>query len=194
MIDGIKVFDTVLNHKNLNDTTSRNASDYWRSFAQAAGWNFSFERLHSLADFEYFMNRKIKETVIIFSGHGHQDDGFGFSNGDLLNLVSLAKIKLPEKNKGKTVIFSSCLLGKNTELCQKLKDFFGTNNLFAYQHTIKDQYAFLFESLLLSEMEMIYWKNQKFTENNFIEYQAKTDHIKNYNQDYVKNHPMKMYK
>jgi hypothetical protein len=194
MINGIKVFDTVLSHRNLNDTTSRNASDYWKPFAQAADWSFSFERLHSLADFDFFINRKIKENVVIFSGHGHQNDGFGFSNGELLNLASLEKLKFPEKNKGKTIIFSSCLIAKNIELCRELKDFFSANSLFAYRHTIKDQYAFLFESLLLSEMEMVYLKTQKFTENNFIDYQVKTDHIKNYNQGFVKNHPMLMFK
>jgi len=125
MITGVRVFDTVLDDKNLKDTVSRNSADFWKVFCKSAGWSFSYERIHSLVDLEYFFSKKIKENVIIFSGHGDSNDGFYLTNGDVLD--GSCNILVPEKNQGKSIIFSTCCMGQNQKLCSKLKDIFKAN-------------------------------------------------------------------
>ncbi|MNE69827.1 hypothetical protein D3C80_1655780 [compost metagenome] len=77
MFNGIRVFDTVLDGKNTRDMVSRNSADFWRPFCKSAGWSFNYERIHSLDDLKYFFSKKIKEDIIIFSGHGNEN-GFFF--------------------------------------------------------------------------------------------------------------------
>lgn len=98
MFNGIRVFDTVLDGKNTRDMVSRNSADFWRPFCKSAGWNFNYERIHSLDDLKYFFSKKIKEDIIIFSGHGNEN-GFYFSNGDCLDGKSNSFI--PVKTMGK---------------------------------------------------------------------------------------------
>ena len=58
MLNGIRVFDTVLDGKHLKDTVSRNSADFWKPFCKSAGWEFSHERVNSLNDLEYFFSKK----------------------------------------------------------------------------------------------------------------------------------------
>jgi len=191
MFNGIRVFDTVLSSRNTKDTVSRNSADYWKVYCQASGWPFSHERLHSLADFEYFMSRKIKEDVIIFSGHGSDGEGFHFSNGDVF--YGQDEIKIHAKNHGKIVIFSSCLIGKNKALSEALKDSFNAEALFAYRHEMLDKFCFLNESILLTSIEHQLERGKSFTENSFIDFVVNTEFLKNMNEKGVKSHPMEMY-
>lgn len=92
-IKGVKVFDTILARRG-NNTTSRNSADFWSAFCKASGWKFSYERIHSLADAEYFFSRKsIIEDIIIFSGHGHDEKGFQLSNDELIDGKSILEVK-----------------------------------------------------------------------------------------------------
>lgn len=189
MISGIRVFDTILStHKN-GDTAIRNAADFWRIFCAASGWEFTYERVHSLADIEYFFNQKIEEDVIIFSGHGCETDGFILSNEEVIDGRNTFTVD-PE-NHGKTIIFSSCLIGKNRKLAEGIKSFFGAKYLFAYQQIVEDRFCFLNESILLMMMNRN--KRLTFTENKFLDFQLQTDFMKNMNQSSVKNHPLLMF-
>jgi len=186
---GVRVFDTVLN-ENHKDTVSRNSADFWKPFCQSAGWDFNYERVHSLEDLEYFLSRKIKEDVIIFSGHG-ESDGFHLTNKSCFDGNNLKA--LPEKNHGKLIIFSSCLIGKNEELANKLKSYFQASALISYREIMEDRYCFLHESILLSFIEHKFSrKKNSFTSNDFIEFQCHTEFMKNMNKDNVKLHPMVM--
>ena len=190
MINGIRVFDTVLDGKNIKDTVSRNSADFWKPFCKSAGWKFSHERVHSLSDLEYFFSKMIKEEVIIFSGHGNED-GFYLSNGECFNGQNLKAF--PKKNHDKIIIFSSCLIGKNEDLSQELKSYFSANALFSYRHLMYDRFCFLNESILLTSIEHKLTRGkQSFTWNDFLEFQAETDFMKNMNGKYVKLHPMVM--
>lgn len=190
MLSGIRVFDTVLNSRNLKDTVSRNSADFWKPFCKSAGWNFSYERVHSLNDLEYFFSKKIKEDVIIFSGHGNED-GFHLSNGDCFSgneIKTFAK-----KNHGKIIIFSSCLIGTNEELCENFKSYFNASALFAYRHLMYDRFCFLNESILLTSLDHLLYKGKpSFTKNDFLDFQINTDFMKNMNEEHVKLHPMVM--
>ena len=185
MITGVRVFDTVLDSSNIKDTAGRNSADFWRPFCKSAGWDFAYERIHSLADLEYFFSKKIKENVIIFSGHGNKE-GFYLSNGDVFDKEINGAF--PEKNHGKTIIFSSCLMGKNDELCQELKSFFNADFLFAYRHLMEDRFCFLHESILLTVMQQ--HSTKKFTPKDFEYFRSQTAFMKNMNQKHVKQHPM----
>lgn len=195
MFNGVRVFDTVLSSRNTKDTVSRNSADFWKVYCQASGWAYSHERLHSLADFEYFMSRKIKEDVIIFSGHGSDgkeaEEGFHFSNGDVFS--GQEEIKIHAKNHGKIVIFSSCLIGKNKALSEALKGSFNAEALFAYKHLMQDKFCFLNESILLTSIEHQLERGKSFTENTFIDFAVNTEFLKNMNEKGVKSHPMEMY-
>lgn len=194
MTISVRVFDTILDERKLKDTVSRNSADFWKPFCKSAGWMFSHERVHSLADLNYLMSRKIKEDVIIFSGHGLKD-GFYLSNGEKLNQDAIEKKleAIPSKNHEKIVIFSSCYMGKSPALCESLKDYFGARTLFAYQHLMADRYCFLFESILLSAIEKAWSKKETFTFKDFEDFQANTFFMKNMNERHVKKHPMLMF-
>nr|WP_320135556.1 hypothetical protein [uncultured Amphritea sp.] len=190
MINGVRVFDTVLDDKNIKDTVSRNSADFWKSFCKSAGWKFSHERVHSLCDLEYFFSKKIKEEVIIFSGHGNEN-GFYLSNGECFNGKNLKNF--PKKNHDKFVIFSSCLMGKNETLSQELKSYFSAQALFSYRHIMYDTFCFLNESILLISINHKSSKGrQSFTSKDFNEFQSGTGFLKNINSKYVKLHPMVM--
>ncbi|WP_394166700.1 hypothetical protein [Photobacterium piscicola] len=186
----VRIFDTVLNGKNIKDTVSRNAADFWKPFCQSAGWKFGYERVHSLSDLEFFFSKKIKEEVIIFSGHGNEN-GFYLSNGECFNGENLKS--LPEKNHGKIIIFSSCLIGKNEKLSENLKSYFSAQAVFSYRHLMSDRFCFLNESILLTSMEHKFNRGRLiFTFNDFIDFQVETDFMKNMNEKHVKLHPMVM--
>jgi hypothetical protein len=190
MINGVRVFDTVLDGRRIKDTVSRNSADFWKPFCKSAGWTFSHERVHSLSDLEYFFSKKIKEEVLIFSGHGNEN-GFYLSNGECFTGNEIKNF--PHKNHGKLIIFSSCLIGKNEDLAQKLKSYFNSQVLFAYRHLMSDRFCFLNESILLTSIEHAFNKGKlSFTENNFIDFQIQTDFMKNMNEKHVKLHPMVM--
>jgi len=193
MINGVRVFDTVLDSQNLRDTVSRNSADFWRPLCKSANWDFSHERLHSFQDVEFFLSRKIKENVIVFSGHGLRD-GFHLTNGDLLDGHDMKPV--PAKNHGKIVIFSSCLIGASEETALQLKDYLKADILFAYQYEMSDRYCFLYESILLSSIE--HFKSKKngegsFTRKHFELFQEETMFMKNMNLKGVKKHPMLMF-
>lgn len=186
MISGIRVFDTILSKHRNGDSTIRNSADFWRPFCAASDWKFTSERVHSLADIEYFFSEPIKEDVIIFSGHGCKANGFILSNGEIINGVS--NFKVNSKNHEKIIIFSSCLIGGNKKLAEEIKKFFGAKYLFAYQQIVEDRFCFLNESILLTMMD----RNTRlaFTENKFSSFQLQTHFMKNMNQSGVKNHPL----
>ncbi len=187
MIQGVRVFDTILDGAKRKDTVSRNAADFWRPMCKSAGWAYSHERVHSLADLKYFFSKKIEENVIIFSGHG-EVDGFHLSNGEVFTPDALADF--PDKNAGKIVIFSSCFIGKNAELTLAFKQYFAAFRLFAYTELMYDRFCFLNESILLTLMEKA---GNNFTDSQFADFQSKTDFLKNLNKKHVKNHPMVMF-
>lgn len=192
MISGIRVFDTILSTKKNGDSVTRNSADFWRPFCAASGWKFNFERIHSLADIEYFFNLPIRENVIIFSGHGNHEDGFYLSNNEKID--GNHNFSINPKNRGKIIIFSSCLIGKNADLSARIKDFFGAKALFAYQHIMYDRFCFLNESILLT---MIGRKLENgrltFTQKNFEDFVEQTHFMKNMNKRGVKKHPLLMF-
>lgn len=187
---GVRVFDTVLDGRKIKDTSSRNAADFWKAFCLVSGWSFSFERVHSLADFSYFMNRKIKESVIIFSGHGNED-GWHMTNGEVLNENNIGGIH-PD-NVGKDIIFSSCLMATNIQLCKALKLQLSAKRLFAYQHIMQDRFCYINESILLSLVAKKIAKNTNFTAADFNKFMDDTVFLKNLNRKYVRPHPMLMF-
>lgn len=82
----IRIFDTILSSDKAGDSASRNSADFWKAFCFSSGWSFNYERIHSLNDVEFFFcQTKIKEQVIIFSGHGDSQDGFRLSNDEVLD-------------------------------------------------------------------------------------------------------------
>ena len=195
MIEGIRVFDTVLDVKR-NDTVSRNAADFWSPFCKSAGWKFGYERVHSLTDLEYFLSKKINENVIIFSGHGLGNlkggkVGFHLTNGDVLDGSS--NIKIHKENHGKIIIFSACLIGSNEALCKGLGKLFDAEFLFAYRHEVYDRFCFLNESILLTYIEHSTKSGDaKFNHAKFEEFRKQTMFMKNMNKEHVKLHPMRM--
>lgn len=188
---GVRVFDTVLNSRNIKDTVTRNSSSFWKEFCAASRWSFSYERVHSLTDLKYFLSRTIKEDFIIFSGHG-DNSGWHMTNGDILSAESSEEIKLHKNNTDKNIIFSSCLIANNEDLCQILKDNLHAKRLFAYKHEMLDAFCFLNESILLNQIEQVE-KNKGFTTKDFAEFQQNTNFMKNLNQKHVRSHPMKMF-
>jgi len=185
---GVRVFDTVLNKRNLRDTVSRNASSYWKEFCLASCWSFSYERIHSISDLQFFLSKAIKEDVLIFSGHGNVD-GWHMTNGEVFTPSAIEQCKINKLNFGKTLIFSSCLLGNSEEICNSYKELFGARNIFAYRHEMEDRFCFLNESILLTLMQ----DKKRFSKKSFESFQKKTGFMKNLNQAYVRMHPMVMY-
>ncbi len=186
----IRVFDTILEHHGA-DRTTRNSADFWRPFCAASNWEFNYERVHSLADIEFFFGKPIKENVIIFSGHGTAKDGFHLSNGEKIDGNNILKIH--KNNSGKIIIFSSCLIGKDSKLIEKIKYLFSANAIFAYQHIMEDRFFFLNESILLTMMDKKFTKGKNFTNTNFDEFIKKTIFMKNMNAAYVQEHPLLMF-
>lgn len=185
---GVRVFDTVLSSRNLKDTVSRNSSSFWREYCLSSGWSFSYERIHSLADIKLFLSRKIKEDFIIFSGHGNEQ-GWHMTNGDVLSTNTINDINIHNENKNKNIIFSSCLMGTNENLCEEIRESLGAKRLFAYKHLMHDRFCFLNESILLTLIE----NKINFSQKDFLDFQGKTEFMKNLNQKHVKTHPMRMY-
>lgn len=187
----IRVFDTILDTSKIKDTVSRDSSSFWRPFCKSSGWGFSYERIHSISDLNFFLSRKIKEDIIIFSGHGNTD-GFHLSNGDIFKPANENLKPVPAKNAKKIIIFSSCGIGQNEKLCEQYKSYFNADAVFAYKHLMSDRFCFLNESILLTMMSHILWKKNTFSGSNFQDFQSKTLFMKNMNQDHVKSHPMVM--
>ena len=187
----IRVFDTIL-EKKRGDSATRNSSDFWRPFCSASCWEFNYERVHSLRDIELFFSKHIKEEIIIFSGHGTDTDGFHLSNGEKID--GTQDFKKVAKNAGKTLIFSSCLIGSNLNRAVAIKQAFAASTLFAYQHVMEDRFCFLNEAILLTMLGHNLEKNRKkFSENDFIDFVVNTEFMKNMNQKGVKNHPLLMF-
>jgi hypothetical protein len=185
---GVRVFDTVLDNKRIKDTVSRNSANFWGAFTKAAGWDFSYERVHSLGDLEHFLGRVIKEDVIIFSGHG-SDSGWHLTNGECFVPGAIPATCVHSKNQGKIIIFSSCLIGKSLDRCSQYKTFFSAESVFAYRHIMCDSYCFLNESILLSVLADT---KGKIDFAGFDEFKRNTLFMKNMNQKRVKLHPMVM--
>jgi hypothetical protein len=188
----IRVFDSIL-QKSRGNSAGRNASDFWRPFCDASGWKFNYERVHSLQDVEFFFSKKIKEEIIIFSGHGCDQDGFLLSNGDKIDgTQNFTKVA---GNSGKIVIFSSCLIGGNKRLATSIKSSFAANTLFAYRHVIEDRFCFLNESILLTMLghNLETERKKSFTRNDFDDFSKKTNFMKNINQKSVRTHPLVMF-
>jgi len=185
---GVRVFDTVLDSRNLKDTTTRSSSSFWKEFCQASDWSFSYERIHSLADLQVFLKKTIKEDFIIFSGHGN-DSGWHMTNGDALSPQTLSELDINDKNRNKNVIFSSYLMATNDDVCFKIKKLLFAKRIFAYRHIMQDRFCFLNESILLTLIE----QKDSFNQKDFEDFQEKTKFMKNINQKHVKLHPMKMY-
>lgn len=187
----IRVFDTILKN-NKGNSAARNSSDFWKPFCDASDWKFNYERIHSLQDVEFFFSKKIKEDIIIFSGHGCDKNGFLLSNGDKIDgTVDFTKVA---GNAGKIVIFSSCLIGGNESLATSIKLSFAAHTLFAYRHEIEDRFCFLNESILLTMMGHKRENGKKsFTSGDFDDFVEKTRFMKNINQKSVKTHPLVMF-
>lgn len=189
---GIRVFDTVLDGGNLKDTSSRHSAGFWREFCHASNWSFSYERIHSLKDLSFFLNRTIKENVIIFSGHGY-NDGWHMTNGDILNADSLANIRIHANNLGKDIIFSSCLMARNDDMCKSLKNIFCAKRLFAYNEEVQDRICFLNESILLMLIAKKLSKQRNFAAGDFLDFKENTNFMKTLNKRNARVHPMEMY-
>lgn len=192
MTISVRVLDTILDDRKLKDTVSRNSADFWKPFCKSAGWSFSHERIHSYADLNFLMSKKIKEDVIIFSGHGNEN-GFFLSNGDRIDGKCDDLKEIHPKNHNKYIIFSSCLIGKASKTSEQLKDYFQAKRLFSYQHLMADRYCFLYESILLSSIEKALYKKDNFSESDFEAFKKNTMFMKNMNESHVKKHPMLMF-
>ena len=154
--------------------------------------SFSHERVHSLEDLNFFLNRKIKEEIIIFSGHGDEIDGFQLSNKEFFNRAS--DIRCHPKNQNKLIIFSSCLIGKSDHLLKGYYDFFAARAVFAYRHIMDDKYCFLIESLLLLKLEKSFNSSENpLTDAFYGKFVEETNFIKNMNKKNARKHPLVMF-
>lgn len=189
---GIRVFDTILDGRRIRHTSKRNAADFWCAFCQSANWNFSYERVHSLVDVNFFFKKKIKEDVIIFSGHGSDRRGWNLSNGECIKGKTDKLSDFPTKNHNKIIIFSACLIGNNEKLLISMQNLFNSKMIFAYKQIMYDSYCFIHESILLSLIEEKCRKKQDFVESDFNNFLSNTEFMKNMNRRNVKNHPMVM--
>lgn len=187
---GVRVFDTILEEKGA-DRTTRNSADFWRPFCAASGWDFSYERVHSLNDVDFFFSRPIKENIIIFSGHGSDSAGFHLSNDEVMDGTN--QFAVHKKNFGKTIILSSCSIGKDPVLAANIKTSLNADNLFAYQHDVEDRFCFLFESMLLTMVEHRLQRKTSFGSAQFEEFLNSTDFLKTINKPYAREHPMKFF-
>ena len=187
---GVRVFDTVLSSKNIVDSVSRNSSAFWREFCYASAWDFSYERVHSIADLKHLLGRVIKENIMIFSGHG-SPDAWHLTNGEELTPKTAKEIRVHPKNFGKTIIFSSCYMAKNTKQCQEFRDVFRARELLTYYELMYDQYCFLNESILLTLMHKN--KNRAISQFDFVKFKSLTDFMKTLNKKGAKRHPMEIF-
>lgn len=122
----IRIFDTILSSDKSGDSASRNSADFWKAFCLSSGWSFNYERVHSLSDIEFFFcQTKIKEQVVIFSGHGDFQNGLILSNNEVLD--GNHNFVISTKNQNKIILFSSCSIGKNDKLSNQLKVFLMPN-------------------------------------------------------------------
>ncbi|KAF0154820.1 MAG: Uncharacterized protein FD159_2432 [Syntrophaceae bacterium] len=142
---GIMVFDTRLDS---GFRSKRQTAHFFEEYAYHAHWGFAAERIHNIESLKYFMEkRQIPGEIIIFSGHGHEKAGFSFCDGPMLNEETV--IAPRKDNYGKILIFSSCLLGSNANLCMGLLEKFKAKALITYKTEMFDQYCFLAETFLL---------------------------------------------
>jgi hypothetical protein len=149
---GLFVFDTRLDSAAAT-ATLRRAEAFWREFCFAAQWQFHYERVHSMADLHYFLEKTvIAEPVILFNGHGNEKTGWELSNSDVLDGQREAhrRLLVPHKsNVGKTVIFSACDIGRNKDLCERLRRMLRAKCVIAYNDTIQDDLCYLAEAQLI---------------------------------------------
>ena len=183
----VRVFDTILNRRHRN-TADRNYADVWRAFAKISGWECYHERMHSLADVKYFLRKPIKESVVIFSGHG-ESQGLMLSNGECLSPEEVSELSGPLGTEGKIIILSTCKVGNYPDICNKYKDAFGASHLFAYRYDMHDQYCFLYDSLLLTMLS----QHGKVSDKIMKDYEDNTFFMKNMNQKGVRKHPLVYY-
>jgi len=141
---GVFVFDTCLDTSLYSD---RQAADFWYRYCTSAGWAHGAERVHSIADLKYFLRRKIKENVLLFSGHGSQRKGFRLTNGEILD--KKVDLSISRANSQKVIIFSACLMGANRALCEHLGNELKARAVIAYSKMIPDDLCFIAEPLLL---------------------------------------------
>jgi hypothetical protein len=118
--------------------------------------------------------------VLVFNGHGHHEDGFQLTNGETFGCQrsrddqfcigrcpesekkckhdpekdsdcdSFRDLKLKKDNAGKVIIFSSCLMGRNADLCRNLKGILQAEAVIAYSEEILDNLCFFAEPQLVS--------------------------------------------
>lgn len=100
------------------------------------------------------------------------------------------QVTVHKTNIGKTIILSSCSIGKNPELAANIKESLKANNLFAYQHDVQDRCCFLFESMLLTLIEHRLITHASFGRAQFNDFLASTDFLKTINKAYAREHPM----
>lgn len=117
MKKGVFVFDT---HLDKSLYSNRQTADLWYRFCQSANWSFGYERIHSIADLKYFLEkRKISEPVLLFSGHGSKKGGWQLTNNEVLD--KKASLKIQQANKHKILLFSACGMGSDSTTCEHLR-------------------------------------------------------------------------
>jgi hypothetical protein len=142
---GVFVLDSQLDRSLYSD---RQTADFWYRYCQSAGWAFGCERVHSLADLRYFLGRRrIREEVIVLSGHGQRRRGFLLSNGDRLDADT--PLTIHRANVQKVFIVSSCEIGANRRLCRALVAKLRARALVVYTRPIRDDICFIVEPYLL---------------------------------------------
>jgi len=145
---GVFVLDTYLDRSLYSE---RQAADFWQSYCQAAEWSYGYERVHSLADLQYFLGRRrIREEVIVLSGHGHRDRGFKLTNGERIDVNT--QLLVHPSNRHKVYLLSACQLGANSELCLTLLQKLSARAVVAYSRDIRDDHCFIAEPYLLQLM------------------------------------------
>jgi hypothetical protein len=142
---GVFLFDTQLTP---GFRSQRRGEVFWREYCRHAEWTFGYERVHSLNDLSYFLEKRtIKEHILIFNGHGSGRSGWQLSNGQCLNGES--DLAVSAANRGKVVIFSACNIGANRGLCVALREKLGASDVVAYRARINDDMAFIAEPMLI---------------------------------------------
>lgn len=149
---GVFVLDTQLDK---GWRSRRQGARFWEEYcyhADSPSWDFGYERIHSLADLAYVLERRtIREHVLIFNGHGSTTKGWHLSNGDCFwpGAVGMDRLRVNEKNRHKVVLFSACDLGKNAELMKWYRKTLGADAVVAYAGNMMDGICFLVEAALL---------------------------------------------
>lgn len=170
----IFVFDTMLDEQDFKG--QRQAGGFWKKFCVAASWDFNSTSVHSLVDLGRFLSKPIPSSVIIFNGHGYDGKnavnqaGLSLSFGDVFcpeqeNFIprqwilgtdssgNKVEADLHPENRSKLVVFSSCLIGNNPELCESFRDFFRARAVVAYSRVTYDDICFLAEPLIVYLIE-----------------------------------------